>query len=557
MAKQIKIISERIDDVVLLLHVLMQMGLPQLLNEYLPRHPNQEGLDWGWVIVIWLSYILSEGDHRKVKVRQWVAQRQHMLEMVCGIELRETDFTDDRLAIVLRQLSAERVWQAIEHQLDQNTIRIYELPTEVIRLDSTTVSGHHLVNEEGLFQFGYSKDDPSLPQVKVMQGCLDPLGMPLATQVLSGEQSDDGLYVPMFEQLQARLGTAGLLWVGDCKMSATATRATIQSHQHYYLTVLPRSDPTIELIKTTLVQLQGQGKERLRVSEIDPKGKEVVVAQGYQVSRWQKDESGTLEWEERVLLVHSDTYYQQQQRGFEHRWQRAVEQLHALTPSVGRGKRQIRSESILITKAQAIIQQYRLEGLLHYSYECQTHTNPDKVRYQITTVVPDAEAIAQHRQLFGWRAYVTNAPMTRLSFADAARTYREQWIIERGFGRYKGKALSMSPLFVKRDDQVQGLLYLLSLGLRVLTLIEFVVRRRLQQNQQQLSGLYPDKPKFATARPSTEYLLKAFDHLTLTVFEVNHQVYGHVSPLNELQQQILSLLGLPTTIYSDLINESG
>lgn len=102
MAKQINIISERIDDIVLLLHVLMQMGLPQLLNKHLLRHPNQEGLDWGWVITIWLSYILSEGDHRKVSVREWVGQRQHMLEMVCELKLRDTDFTDDRLAIVLR-----------------------------------------------------------------------------------------------------------------------------------------------------------------------------------------------------------------------------------------------------------------------------------------------------------------------------------------------------------------------------------------------------------------------------------------------------------------------
>jgi transposase len=210
-----------------------------------------------------------------------------------------------------------------------------------------------------------------------------------------------------------------------------------------------------------------------------------------------------------------------------------------------------------VDKAEAILKQHRLKGLVQYHYECQTPPNPDKVRYQITGVEPNPDAIAQQQQLFGWRAYVTNAPTTRLSFADAVQTYRDEWIIERGFGRYKGKSLSVSPLFVKRDDQVQGLLHLLSLGLRVLTLIEFVVRRRLQQNQQQLSGLYPDKPKFGTTRPTAEYLLKAFSNLTLTVFEVEGQVYGHVSSLNGLQQQILSLLGLPTTIYSDLIEESG
>lgn len=459
------------------------MGLPQLLNEHLPRHPNQEGLDWGWVITIWLSYILSQGDHRKVNVRGWVAEHQHMLEMVCGLELRDTDFTDDRLAIGLRQLSQDRVWQGIEHQLNSDTIRIYELPTEVIRLDSTTVSGHHLINEEGLFQFGHSKDDPNLAQVKLRQGCLDPLGMPVATQVLSGEQADDGLYVPIFEQLQTSLATSGLLWVGDCKMSALGTRAAIQTQHHYYLTVLPRTEITVELIQSLLAMAQAQGDERLKVIEIDPKEGEVILATGYQFTRPQQEQSSATLWEERVLLVHSDNYQQQQQRGFEQRLQRASDKLYSLTPAVGRGKRQIREEATLLTQAQAVLKQYRLDGLLHYTYECQTHPKTGNVRYQITSVVPQAQAIAQHQQLFGWRAYVTNAPLSRLSFADAILTYRDEWIIERGLGRYKGKALSVSPLFVKRDDQVQGLLHLLSLGLRVLTLIEFVVRRRLQQTR--------------------------------------------------------------------------
>ena len=58
-----QIISERIDDIVLLLSVMKQMKLPELIDEYLPRHWNQQGIDWGWVATIWLSYILSQGDH--------------------------------------------------------------------------------------------------------------------------------------------------------------------------------------------------------------------------------------------------------------------------------------------------------------------------------------------------------------------------------------------------------------------------------------------------------------------------------------------------------------
>jgi transposase len=80
------------------------------------------------------------------------------------------------------------------------------------------------VSEEGLFQFGHSKDHrPDLPQVKVMQAVLDPLGMPLATYVVSGEKANDPLYIPCIERVQQSLGRCGLLFVGDCKMASRET----------------------------------------------------------------------------------------------------------------------------------------------------------------------------------------------------------------------------------------------------------------------------------------------------------------------------------------------
>lgn len=153
----------------------------------------------------------------------------------------ETDFTDDRLTtILLRKLSQGATWSQIERDLNSNSISIYDLRVEQVRLDATTMSGHHLVSESGLFQFGHSKDDPNLAQIKVMLASLDPLGMPLATTVVSGEQADDGLYRPIFQQVSQNLGSSGLLWVGDCKMSSLETRGLIHSQQHYYLAPLSR-----------------------------------------------------------------------------------------------------------------------------------------------------------------------------------------------------------------------------------------------------------------------------------------------------------------------------
>ncbi len=79
-----------------------------------------------------------------------------------------------------------------------------------------------------------------------MMGSLDPLGMPLATEVLSGERADDGLYLPIIERIRHGFQRPGLLFVGDCKMSAFDTRAYLAKHQDGYLSPLPLTGTTAE-----------------------------------------------------------------------------------------------------------------------------------------------------------------------------------------------------------------------------------------------------------------------------------------------------------------------
>jgi transposase len=129
--------------------------------------------------------------------------------------------TDDRLESVLRRLSHDERRGACEAALNPHTVRVYDLATKRVHVESPSASVYATVRDGGLFQCGHSKDDrPDLPQVKVMQAVLDPLGMPLATDVVSGERADDPLSMPCMERMQASVGRHGLLYVGDCKMGA-------------------------------------------------------------------------------------------------------------------------------------------------------------------------------------------------------------------------------------------------------------------------------------------------------------------------------------------------
>jgi transposase len=432
------IITERVDDVALLIGQMVKMGLPEVLDRHIPRHWKQRGLSWGWTAVMWLAYILTEGDHRKVSVEAYIKGMKHTLSHLSGQVIAPLDFSDDRLAHLLKHLSKPRYWHGIEGDLNARSIEVYAWPQEVIRCDATTVSGDHEVTEGGLFQFGHSKDDPTRPQIKVMMGSLDPLGMPLATDVLSGERADDGLYIPIIERIRTGLKTTGLLFVGDCKMSALETRAYLARHQDFYLSPLPLTGTTAEAMDAWITAgvTQGAAGELERILRLNDRGQEVLAAEGYEFERTCCAPVGAAEWSERVLGVRSPVHANQQAAGLDTRLSHAETKLAVLTPSRGRGKRQITDEARLLEAIDLVLTEHRVDGLLSVTWEKQVEQKTQdvgrgrgslgrekrviqKTRSHITHIARQQDKITDLRQRFGWKAFVTNAGQKRLSWQHA------------------------------------------------------------------------------------------------------------------------------------------
>jgi transposase len=100
-------------------------------------------------------------------------------------------------------------------------------------------------------QLGHSKDHrPDLPQLKLMAAGAQPSGHLLACDIHPGNAADDPLYAPMLERVRSLVGRTGLLYAGDCKMAALATRADIVAHADFYLMPLPQIGEVEELFAT-------------------------------------------------------------------------------------------------------------------------------------------------------------------------------------------------------------------------------------------------------------------------------------------------------------------
>ena len=173
---------------------------------------------------------------------------------------------------------------------------------------------------------------------------------------------------------------------------------------------------------------------------------------------------------------------------------------------MGPGRTQIRSEELLQTRIAEVLEEHGVAGCIQVRFtreeEARTqHNGPGRptagavgrqvvvVRYQITAVERNEEAIKEAKERLGWRVQVTNLSSGRADWSTCVLLYNQGWCVERDFHLVKDLPLGIQPLFVQREDQIIGLIRLLTIALQILTLIEIVVRGTLQERKEEVVGL--------------------------------------------------------------------
>jgi transposase len=569
--------QERIDDIPLLFGMMRRMNISETIDKHLGKHHLHEGLSNGNLAVGWLAFLLSDADHRKSAVQEWAQGIPCVLASLFGTPLRPHEFSDDRLGILLKNLAAAD-WDALESDLFRSCFDVYEFPRDAFHLDTTTSCGHHTITPDGIMQLGHSKDHrPDLPQLKIMAAVTQPLAFPVSTAVLPGNQSDDELYWPTIVEVKKKVAGTGLLFVGDCKMASLDTRTRIAEAGDHYLTSLPNTGETARLldswIDTALQKHQTAQLQAICKPSVEGEPAE-LIGWGYEFTRTLQNQvdSREVNWTERVQIVQSLAQQSSQKARLDKALQQAEEQLARLTLS-GKGRKIWREEGELQQAIQAILQEHRVEGLLSVvvfreEKEKKRYSSPGRPtegavaqvevewRYRIGVVVRDEEQIQERCKRLGWRALVSNAPESRLSLQGSVLTYREGGSLERPFHQIKDKPLGIRPLFVKLPEQIEGLTRLLLIALRVLTLLEIVLRAKLRESGEKLEGMHEGQKSKLEGKPTAKRTLRAIAKLQMTVslIQVGQKQWWYLPELPKLLRRVLDLLGLSPTLYTDLVH---
>jgi transposase len=557
---------ERVDDIPVLLATLARLHVAEILDRHYPTSHLWKGdLTFGEVACVWIAFITSQGDHRLCQLQPWAQNNLQTLQAALGKAVRPLDFQDDRLAHMLDHLADDEddSWQACEVDLNQHTVRVYDLDTNLFRVDTTTANSYvETLAELGLFQFGHSKDRDDQPQIKVAMATLDPLGMPVTTLVVPGNCADDPLYVPEIQKVQQAFGQGGKTFVGDCKAAALATRAYLASTKDYYLCPLSETHVSADE-RRVLLGPAWEGRQTLQqVYRPAAVGEaEELVAEGFSldVPLAAEVNGQRVRWTERRWLVRSLAFAQGQQTQLDRRLRTASEQLAALGERK-RGKKRLTAQG-MAAAAETIVKKQRVSGLLGCQVRTSTHRQtvrgygkrPGRVvkeQEHRLEVCRREEAIAAAKREMGWRVYATN--QLPLNLAGVVWGYRGQNRLEDNWSRLKGQPLGLTPMYLQHESRIQGLVLLLSVALRLLSVIEWTVREKLHERGQTLKGLYAGQPGRQAKRPSAELLLAAFKGISLAIVEVAGQVKTHVTPLTALQQTLLDLWELPPDLYQRL-----
>ena len=156
----------------------------------------------------------------------------------------------------------------------------------------------------------------------------------------------------------------------------------------------------------------------------------------------------------------------------------------------------------------------------------------------------DQAAVERAREHSGCFVLLTNVSAEgedAYSAEQIVRTYKEQHGIEKNFGFLKDDAI-VNALFLKNPERIEALGLILLIALLIWRLMEFHMRRHLEQSGDQLPG-WDNKP---TTRPTAYMVTIKFKGVLI----IKHDSERRLSrPLSSTQQAFLQALGLGERIF--------
>jgi len=555
-----ELISRRLGALPLVNHFLARAGVPALLGRYLPAEDARYRLAPATAIGLVVLNLLA-GREPLYGLGEWAARYEPATLGLAGGDVEQIN--DDRVGRALERLfDADRASLLTELML--GVIAEFGIDTTELHNDSTSVSVSGVYRSATgtprggkptpVVTFGHSKDHrPDLKQLVWILTVAADGAVPIAYRLADGNTTDDPTHVPTWDGLVALLGRTDFLYVADAKLCSREAMGHITAAGGRFVTVLPRSRGEDRWFRDWIQTNSPQWTEALRLPG-------TRLGEPDQVYSTFPAPLPSAEGH-RIVWVHSTAKAARDATSRSARVEAGAAAIDAPAVRLAGPKCRLKTRVAVTEAATAALDaagasrwvQATIGETVEESFRQERRGRPGtNTRYRRHTRTRhticwnlDPDHIAYDAAADGCFPLISND--TTLTDAELLAAYRYQPNLERRHHLLKS-VQDAAPVLLHNPARIEALFCCQFLALLIGALIERQIRTAMAAAHAADIPLYPEFR--GCAAPSTERIVEIFADLTRHELRRDGQLVQTFQPeLNPLHQQVLQLLGVPTTTY--------
>jgi len=363
-------------------------------------------------------------------------------------------------------------------------------------------------------------------------------GLPLWFGLADGNQADDPTYLNDLRELRRYLPVQGALVIsGDSKLPSRATLAQLVKWDYQFVA----TEPWRSASRDRLAKLQRRGAEWQTLDYVAESDRAKPLAERGQYASIEdevemKDPTTGQTFSVRRLFIRSRRKAEQARLKREQQRAAIQAELERIQPLLNKY-----DYTTVEVVQRRVTQAVGLNPTGRYFQVAVTKTRNASAPLGLTWTVKQKQLRAE-AQWDGVYAVLTNLPSASHSPTAVLDIYKDQHLAEGRFRDLKQLPVRVRPLWLKRADRIETLIFLIMLAVFLFALLERQVRQAIAETGQKIIGLMPERRD--TPTPKGARLLKAFNSLSVVKIEEGPHVRLLLSELSTVQRQILQALGL-------------
>ncbi len=540
-------------------HFIDRIGLAHLLEPYLPSPPSLK-LSHAQAILLFLRNILIERNPL-YRLSEWAVIYEPSL---IGLgKARPSVLNDDRVGRSLDALfladRASLLTAVVLKSIQEFAIELSELHN-----DSTTVtvSGqyqapHSYKGKPAVrLSRGWNKDyRPDLKQLLFSLTVSRDGAVPIHYKSFDGNTSDNKTHIQVWENLRQITGRSDFIYVADSKLCTRDQMGYLAREGGKFICVLPETRKECAWFKSWVQGNPVEWREILRRPDHRrPHSGATHVYWGFQ-SPLPSEEGFRVLW-----ILSSQKQHQDAQRRQE-KIHKTIDALAKVKLKVGKGR--LKTKDQIQAAVEGVLARYGSDRWFDWKVTVQQHSSyrqkgkgrPGKDTEYVRSVqqswsfeaMPHEERIQHEAAVDGMFPLITNISDKDLPMREVLLKYKYQPYIEKRHQQFKS-VLEAAPVFLKLPHRVEALMFIYFMALLLNALIERELRQAMHKNGIRSLPLYPEERKCRF--PTTARILMLFsNHRRSSLLEAGKIVKTFSDPLSEIQQTVLKLLGVTTSLF--------